>query len=288
MKPIPAALLLAVAALPVAFAQPANPAAPGSAPAPALSPSPGLSLDDCLRLAADRQPALAAAEAGAAAATEAVGEARAPYYPQVDLNAGYHRWQRRAFLPSGLTLPGKPVPGQIGPLDDWTGGLSSRVTLYDAGERRAGLEAAVARRAAAVADATATQADVRLAVQAAFYALAAAADMEAVAQTNLERTRRHLHLAEIRRQSGAVPQVDVLRMQAEVAAAELQLIGVRSNRRIAAGRLNTAMGRPAETALAITPPAAVPPPVDTADLAAGMARALAHRAELQSAEKRAA
>ena len=90
---------------------------------------------------------LTAAAAGVTAANEAVGEARAPYWPVVDLAAGYHRWQRRIFLPSGLTLPGRTLPETVGPLDDWTGGVYSQVTLFDFGGRRAGLDAARARLA---------------------------------------------------------------------------------------------------------------------------------------------
>jgi TolC family type I secretion outer membrane protein len=269
MKTCPAALL-ALCAAPFAAAQPA-----------------ALSLDDCLQLAAARQPALAAARAGVAAATEAVGEARAPFYPQVDLSAGYHRFQKRAFLPSGLALPGRGPAELIGPLDDWTGGLSSRVTLYDFGERRAGVDAAVARRYAAAADAAAAQADVRLSVQSAFYALAAAQDLQAVAEKNLARAQRHLRMAEALRQTGAAPPADVLRVQAEVASAQLQLISAQSGVRVAAGQLNTVMGRPAETALAIAAPLAPPPPSDARDFATVLSRALARRPELQSAEQRA-
>jgi cobalt-zinc-cadmium efflux system outer membrane protein len=179
-----------------------------------------LSLDDCLGFAAANHPALTAAQAGVAAASEAVGEARAPYYPQVDFSAGYHRFQKRAFLPSGLTLPGRTIPELIGPLDDWNGGFLSRMTLYDFGERRAGLDAARARQAGAEADTVATRADVRLSVQSAFYALAAAQDLQTVAEKNLARTESHFRLAQARRQAGAVPHADELRMQAEVASTQ--------------------------------------------------------------------
>ncbi len=245
-----------------------------------------LTLDECLRLAAAQHPALTAAHAGVAAANEAVGEARAPYYPTLDVNAGFHRWQRRAFLPSGLGFPGGSMPTQIGPLDDWTGGITSRVTLYDFGERRAGLDAATARRAAAEADIATTQADVRWAVQSAFYAFATTHDLQVVAESNLARTERHLHMVEARRASGAVSQADVLRLQAEVASARLQVISARTSVRVAGGRLNTAMGRPAETPVNVVPPAPPPPPAPE-DLAAALERALAQRPELASAEKRA-
>ncbi|HTX64162.1 MAG TPA: TolC family protein [Opitutaceae bacterium] len=245
-----------------------------------------LSLDDCLRLAQQSQPLLTAAAAGVTAAGEAVDEARAPFWPEVDLSAGYHRWQRRAFLPSGLVIPGLGVPKLIGPLDDWNGGLASHVTLFDFGERRAGLDAARARLAGAQADALATRADVRLSVQSAFYALAAARDLVGVAERNLARTESHLALAQARHDAGAVPQADVLRTQAEVAAARLQLISARSRQRTAAGQLNTAMGRPAETPLAIAPPAADVPPPAGAAVETDIAHAVARRPELTSEQRR--
>jgi outer membrane protein TolC len=245
-----------------------------------------LALDDCLKLAAGNHPALTAAQAGVTAATESVREAQASYYPTLDLNAGYHRWQRRAFLPSGLTIPGRTIPDIVGPLNDWNGGVASRVTLFDAGERRAGLEVARARRAVAEAEVSTVQADVRLAVQSAFYALAAAQELKSVAEKNLARTEGHQRLAVARREAGAVPQADVLRMDAEVANARLQLINAESRVRIAAGRLNTAMGRAADTPLAIAPTASAMPPPARGELETAATRALAQRPEIASSEKR--
>ncbi|ACB74209.1 TolC family protein [Opitutus terrae] len=259
----------------------------GTATVLATAAEPALSLDDCLKLAAQQHPALAASHAGAAAAAEAVGEARAPYYPQVDLSAGYHRWQRRAFLPSGLALPGGGVPERVGPLDDWNAGVVSRVTLYDFGERRAGVEAAEARHGGAQADAAAVQADVRLGVRAAFYALAAAQELRAVAAKSLARAEAHRELARVRREAGAVPQADVLRTEADVADARLQVITADSRIRIATGQLNTAMGRPAETPLGIVAELPVETPPDSAALAAAAELALARRPEIESAAKRA-
>ena len=281
MKRILCTTLLALAALQARAADTTPAVNPPNGPT-----GPALALDDCLRLAAATQPALAAAQAGVTSATEAVGEAQAPYYPQVDLNAGYHHWQRRAFLPSGLVLPGGHIPELIGPLDDWNGGLTSRVTLFDFGERRAGLDAARARRAGAEADANATQADVRLGVQSAFYTLAAAQDLQAVAAKSLTRAESHQRLAEIRNRAGDVPKADVLRTQAEVADARLQLIEAESRVRIAEGQLNTAMGRPAATPVVIIADATAPAPPGPDQLAAATDRALARRPEIESGEKR--
>jgi outer membrane protein len=252
----------------------------------AAGPTPPLTLEDCLRVATDRQPLLTAAAAGVAAAGETVDVARAPYWPQVDLAAGYHRWQKRAFLPSGLVLPGRSLPEVIGPLNDWTGGLASRMMLVDFGERRAVLATARAQLSGAQADAAAARSDVRLSVQSAFYALAAAQDLRDLADRSLARTDGHLTLARARHDAGAVPQADVLRVQAEVASAQLELINARSRVRAAAGQLNAAMGRPAEAPLSIAPPPAEASPQSTMDIEAAVTQALARRPELRSGQQR--
>lgn len=253
----------------------------------AQSPA-AFSLDDCLKQAAEHQPILAAARAGVTEANEALGEARAPYFPQLDANAGYHRWQRRAFLPAGLSLPGRAVPELIGPLNDWTGGFTSSLMLYDFGARRAGIDAAKARMAGAQADAEATRADVRLSVANAFYALAAAQELQVVAEKNLSRTEGHRRLAVARRDAGAVPQADVLRLNAELANAQLDLITAQSRVRLAAGQLNTSMGRPADIPVAIRTDSAVTPPPSGDELDQAVRHALARRPELSVAEQRTA
>lgn len=247
-----------------------------------------LSLDDCLKQATEHQPLLAAARAGVGEAKEALGEARAPYYPQLDASAGYHRWQRRAFLPSGLSLPGRAVPELIGPLNDWTGGVTSSVMLFDFGGRRAAVDAAQSHVAGAQAEADAARADVHLNVAIAFYTLAAAQELQTVAEKNVDRTGAHRRLAVARRDAGAVPQADVLRLDAELANARLDLITAQSRVRIAAGQLNTAMGRAADTPIAIQTTAAIPPPPARDELDQAVAHALARRPELASAEQRAA
>jgi outer membrane protein len=256
-------------------------------PFTAAAPDPAaLTLDDCLRLAADHHPALTAAAAGVSAAGEAVSEARAPFLPVVDLSAGYHRWQQRAFLPSGLILPGRNQPEIVGPLNDWTGGLTSQVTLFDFGERRAGLDAAKSRWKSARADEDATRSDLRLSVQSAFYALAAAQDLYGVAERNLKRMDGHLALAQARHDAGAVPQADVLRVQAEVASAQLQLIDAHSRVRTARGQLNTSMGRAAELPIAIAPPSIDSTKAHAIDIDAAMRQAIANRPELRAEQLR--
>lgn len=244
-----------------------------------------LSVDDCVQIALGPHPALVAAQAGVDAAAAAVGEARAPYYPRLDLTAGYHRLQRRAYLPSGLTLPGGVAPTLIGPLDDWNGGLISRVTLLDFGARKAGLAAAEARQIGAEAQADATRADLRATVRAAYHALTTAFELQEAATKNLERAEEHRRLAGLRHEAGAVPQADVLRATAEAADARLQLISAQSRVRRLTGELNTAMGRAADTPLTVAAAATLAEPAPV-DFAAAVEQALAHRPELRASNQR--
>ena len=105
-----------------------------------------LTLQECIKIALETNPVPQAAIKGFLAAQEGLGEARSPYYPELGLQAGYSYWQQRAFLPSGLVIPGRPTPKTIGPTDDWTAGLRARYLLFDSGERKAQYQSAMARQ----------------------------------------------------------------------------------------------------------------------------------------------
>ena len=128
------------------------------------------------------------------------------------------------------------------------------------------------------------RADLRLTVQRAFFGVAAAEDMRVVAARGLERAEAGLKLAEARRAAGAVPQADVVRMQAEVASARLDVITVESRARIARGRLNAAIGRAASSPVEIA--ASFSPPTETIDVEAATSNALNLRPEIISARGR--
>ena len=203
-----------------------------------------LDLETAVRIALDQNPLNRAAREGIAMAKAAVGEARAPFYPDLSLGASYSRWERHAFLPSGVVRPG--IPSTIGPTSDWFSGVGTRYTLFDFGQRRAELKAARAREGGANEEAARVRQDLVLEVHEAYFGLVAALESEVVAQKALDRAQDHLRLAKARKDAGAVPQVDVVRAQVEVADAGLALERAQGQVRVGTGRLNTAMGLPAE------------------------------------------
>lgn len=262
------------------------------APAGWAQPNPGedfnqpLTLEACLRLALKTNPLPQAAQQGVQAAKEASGEAFAPFYPELGIQTRYAYWQQRAFLPSGLSIPGRPTPKIIGPTDDWMAGFRTRYTLFDSGERQAQYKSALARQGLAEEEKTRVIQDLLLAVHQGFYGLAAALETRQVAEKNLLQIKAHLNLAKERKAAGAVPLADVLRVQVEVANAELALVRTDSLVSISKGNLNTVMGLSAENPLKITVNTQAIPSPDRINLSQVLEEALKNRPELKSASKR--
>ncbi len=243
-----------------------------------------LTLEEAVEIALERNPLTRVAREGVTSAKEAVGEARAPYYPELGLAASYNRWQRHAFLPSGLIRPG--IPSTIGPTNDWFTGVTTHYTLFDFGKRRAELRAAQARQGAAQEDANRVRQDIVLSVHEAYFGLVASMETEVVARKALARAQDHLRVARARKEAGAVPQVDVVRAQVEVADAQLALERAEGLVRVAKGNLNTAMGLPVEASIEVdrSPREVVPPA--RIDLAEALDRAVSARPELRGARQR--
>lgn len=245
-----------------------------------------LTLPECIRIALETNPLPQAAMKGILAAKESAGEALAPYFPDLSLQTRYAYWQQRAFLPSGLSIPGRPLPRLIGPTDDWMAGLRARYTLFDSGERRAQYQSALARQGVAEEEKARIIQDLILGVHQGYYGLAAALEARQVAEKNLSQIKEHLRLARERKAAGAVPLADVLRVQVEAANGELSLVRAETLVRISKGNLNTVMGLPAEMPIVIAATGDGIPSPDQINLTQAFEQAVQSRPELKGALKR--
>lgn len=242
-----------------------------------------LTLKDCEDLALGKNPLLKAGLAGIAAAREQARDARSLYFPQFMFGSGYSRWERHAFLPSGLSFPG--MPATIGPTGDWYLRFSGRWVLFDSGSRRAGWSGARAQLGVISAESEKLRQEVMLQVHRAFYRLAAAQELEEAARKSRDRAEARLHMARVRKEAGAVPLVDVLRAQSSLAGAKLELAGAGKSVRLAAAALNTAMGRSAETGIQIDVVFELPGCPAEAELPAWFEAAIRQRPEMTSARQ---
>jgi len=265
-----------------------KPAADGSlaidAPKERVVPVTGdlpLDLEACIRIALDKNPLNQATQEGVNVAKEAVGESRAPYYPEIGARAGYSYWQKHAFLPDGVVRPG--ISSTIGPTDDWSTALEARYTLFDSGKRLARLRTVIAEQGVAQEDAERIRQDIAFEVHRDFYGMIAAQETLFVAKENLERDRDHLRLTQAHWAAGAVPKADVLRAEVAVANAKLKLVRAESLVRIARGNLNTSMGLPVEISIEISSgPVEVTSP-DKIDLSKSFKQAVDQRPILKRA-----
>ncbi len=203
-----------------------------------------LTLSECSRLALSQSPLLKASGWEQVASREAVGEARASFYPTLGVRGGVSRWQSHAFLPSGFSAPN--VSSIVGPGNDWSAGGFARYTLYDGGSRRAALDTAQAQEAATEADSRATRDTVLFTVHQAFYNLAATLELEVVARKSLANAESHFSDTKSRQAAGDTTEAEVLRARVEVDKANSELIQATAQIDTARGNLNVALGLPAE------------------------------------------
>ncbi len=249
-------LLAATVVATAICAQAQSPVLPGGA----------LSLETCLDIALANNPSLKASKFAFAASNELEGSARSAYFPSLNLQGGYRRWESHAFLPNFIyNLPFGRISPVIGPTNQYSVDVEGSYTIFDGGFRKARLDAASARKTAASFDAARSRDEIVLSVTTAFYSLAASRSGLAVANESAERGEDHLKLAEERKAVGAVPLADVLRARVNLANAKLAVVHARSQTSVAEGALAEAMGLSPETPLDITPVIAdvnAPPDID--------------------------
>lgn len=208
-----------------------------------------ITLETCLEIALDNSPMSRAAQEGIKIAEGDVGKAQAAFYPSLEVQAHYNRLQTHAFLPNSPLFNG--VPTFIGPTNDWKGGIAGSYLLFDSGRRQALLNAANALHASAREDAQKILHEIALQVTVSYYTLAAQKQIAAVSRVQMERSNQHLQLAQQRKDVGAIPRSDLLRVEVEGAEARQAYARSESDLLIAMGRLNLAMGLPPETPLCI-------------------------------------
>lgn len=220
--------------------------APAAAPLPAAEAP--RRLGDSVREALARHPALAEAARQADAADARLRQARAEWRPTLALQGSAVQQGPTVSLslPFGLSqemVPGSRYDLRVGAdylLAD--GGLRSALVAQGvAGVEGAQSQEAVAREQVAFAAATAHLAVLR------------AGDQLQVAREARRRQEAHRAVALSRFEAGAVPKLDLLRADADLAAARADEVAAESALAIAEAGYNRALGRPANAPVSLAP-----------------------------------
>ena len=184
-----------------------------------------IALDEAIALAQRNAPTAVQARGQARTSAAAVRSSYAAFIPNISLSAG----GSRAFTPPGdRTIEEN---GQIITLaEDWSynSGLSFNMTLFEGGRRLYDVRSARADLDAASANEVAQRYDVALQVSQQYFAVLAAREAEAAAQSQLEQAEQQLVAAAARTRAGAATRSDSLRSVVQVGNAQLALLTARN------------------------------------------------------------
>lgn len=243
-----------------------------------------LSLDDARMRAVAASHRLAEARARAAAAEETVAIRAAADRPVVALSGGYTRTNNVSELVVPI-LTGRPLVVFPDIPDNSRTRMDLQWPIYSGGRTDALERAARADASAAAADVAAAQADLRLEVTRAFWALVTARSTTEVLDRSLARTDAHVRDVRERFKAGLVPPNEVASAEAQQARQRLLLIEAQNQRALASAELARLVGlellQPIEPVEALELPPVVHPSLNTL-----VAEGRAMRNERRSLEQR--
>jgi len=244
-----------------------------------------LTLQECIEVALKTLPLVRLSFRQLDAAVARKEQARSQWLPELTFSGV----QRRQGPTVSFTIPnpitGVPTSIEIVKRDMRTLTAEFRQSLLSFGRKSASIQGATYQVNAVSETVRAVQSQLVLMVTEAYANVLAAQAMEEVARQAVERVKVVLKTAQARYEAGVAPKFDVLRAEAELAAAEEQLLTARNGVALAKAALNQLLGRPTDAPIELTP---LPEPMEVAPEALKsepfIKQALAHRPEIKSVE----
>jgi outer membrane protein TolC len=256
-------------------------------PAQAQAP---LSLDEAVERAWTQSPVARAAGVSEREAGERVVQARAAYWPKVDLIESWQRGNQPVFVFSSLlsqkqfAAPNFAIDSLNHPaaVDNFRTAFMVEQLVFD-GSARADVDAARIGREMASAGRRVVDHELAANVTAAYTSVIVAAAARQSADAAVASARADRELAGNRRDAGLVTDADVLQLDLHVSRTREQQIRAASDEGVARARLNQLMGEPLDAIFTLDATAA-PAVIDTSQVAALEAEALANRPDVKIAE----
>ena len=197
-------------------------------------------LEQCLSIALEKHPSLRASAGTIKMNESRVGQARAQYYPQVDLSTSYNR--------IGPTTP----PGEsIDAYDQYSTGINLGVTLFDFGKTSTRVAIQHLNVSASRADYEEVKTQIILNVKKAYYDLLQTQRNQAVAVDTMNQFQRNLDQANAFFRVGTKPKFDVTKAEVDLGNARLSVLKAENAVRAAMITLKDVMGVPEKADFAI-------------------------------------
>jgi len=198
-----------------------------------------LTLEEAMRLALANNREILVAEEKIEEARQGIKEAKAGYFPVINLDGAYTRLNE---APS-LSIPGYPSI-EMGKVDSYLSKISFSQPLYTGGRLSYANKGASLYYQKPQEDLKNVQARITFQVKKAFYAVLLAQENVEVTEKALAQAKRHLAVVENFFKVGVVSRFDLLRTRVEVANLKPDLIQARNNLRLSEENLANLLSLP--------------------------------------------
>jgi TolC family type I secretion outer membrane protein len=189
-----------------------------------------LTLQQCINTALKNHPAINAAAGTIRQSESKIGQARAGYYPQINIQSDYSR------------IGQAPTSLRSDPYNYYSNSLNLNQTLFDFGKTSSSVDIQMLTKQSAEADFQNTAASLVLGVKEAYYSFLKAKMSEIVAKETVNQFQQHFDVAETFFETGKSSKIDVTSAEVNLSNARIQLISVQNALHIARVTLNKAMG----------------------------------------------
>lgn len=189
-----------------------------------------LTLQQCINTALKNNPAINAAAGTIRQSESKIGQARAGYYPQINIQSDYSR------------IGQAPTSLRSDPYNYYSNSLNLNQTLFDFGKTSSSVDIQMLTKQSAEADFQNTAASLVLGVKEAYYSFLKAKMSEIVAKETVNQFQQHFDVAETFFETGKSSKIDVTSAEVNLSNARIQLISVQNALHIARVTLNKAMG----------------------------------------------
>ena len=199
-----------------------------------------ITLDEALKIALERNPALKVSQDKVEAAQGKLEQAKSASRPQLGVTGTWT--QQGPVTTFTIPTPEGPQTITLGQARTRTASLNLTQPLDLAGQIRAAKRMARLGLSSAVHDAERTANTLALDVYSAFYGVLRARDAVKVAQDAVEAAKEHLRLAEVSFRAGTAPQFDVIRASVQVENLRQNLVQAQNAERLALANLANVLG----------------------------------------------
>ncbi|MDD5414291.1 MAG: TolC family protein [Smithellaceae bacterium] len=189
-----------------------------------------MTLQQCINTALNNHPAINAAAGTIRQSESKIGQARAGYYPQINIQSDYSR------------IGPAPTSLRSDPYNYYSNSLNLNQTLFDFGKTSSSVDIQMLTKQSAEADFQNTAASLVLGVKEAYYSFLKAKMSEIVAKETVNQFQQHFDVAETFFETGKSSKIDVTSAEVNLSNARIQLISVQNALHIARVTLNKAMG----------------------------------------------